>query len=134
MGNVTYEPLVFILEIHMNRFQQTKDSREPQPITTNLSTRKTPDHKGPPSQSALYDESTLVMFSPIRRVTEPTLHQQTPETTFYSTSNDTRDPRLSSTPARSVTEMDTQLVLGESMNLNTDDANTQDQVNRIKNL
>nr|XP_022324275.1 uncharacterized protein LOC111125095 [Crassostrea virginica] len=121
-------------EIHMNRFQQTKDSREPQPITTNLSTRKTPDHKGPPSQSALYDESTLVMFSPIRRVTEPALHQQTPETTFYSTSNDTRDPRLSSTPARSVTEMDTQLVLGESMNLNTDDANTQDQVNRIKNL
>lgn len=102
--------------------------------TANQTTGKPSSLQGPPLQSALYDESTLVMFSPIHHVTRPPSQERTPDTTFCSTSHDTRDPRLSSTPARSTVEMDTQLVLGESMNLQSGDVNTQDQVNRIKNL
>lgn len=121
-------------EIPLNGSHQSKDNKESQPAASNKYSKKSPELKGPPSQSALYDESTLVMFSPIRHVAGSPIHQQTPESTFCSTNIDPNDPRLSSTPARSTAEMDTQLVLGESMNLQSGDMSTQDQVNRIKNL
>lgn len=121
-------------EIPLNGSQQSKDNKESQPAASNKYSKKSPELKGPPSQSALYDESTLVMFSPIRHVAGSPIHQQTPESTFCSTNIDPNDPRLSSTPARGTAEMDTQLVLGESMNLQSGDMSTQDQVNRIKNL
>lgn len=121
-------------EIPMNGSHQLKDDKESQIAATNKYSKKSPELKGPPSQSALYDESTLVMFSPIRHVAGSSIHQQTPESTFCSTNIDPNDPRLSSTPARGTAEMDTQLVLGESMNLQSGDMSTQDQVSRIKNL
>lgn len=121
-------------EIPLNGSHQSKDNKESQPAASNKYSKKSPELKGPPSQSALYDESTLVMFSPIRHVAGSPIHQQTPESTFCSTNIDPNDPRLSSTPARGTAEMDTQLVLGESMNLQSGDMSTQDQVNRIKNL
>lgn len=118
----------------MNGSHQLKNDKEFQIAATNKYSKKSPELKGPPSQSALYDESTLVMFSPIRHVAGSSIHQQTPESTFCSTNIDPNDPRLSSTPARGTAEMDTQLVLGESMNLQSGDMSTQDQVSRIKNL
>lgn len=131
MQNVCF---FFILEIPLNGSHQSKDNKESQPAASNKYSKKSPELKGPPSQSALYNESTLVMFSPIRHVAGSPIHQQTPESTFCSTNIDPNDPRLSSTPARGTAEMDTQLVLGESMNLQSGDMSTQDQVNRIKNL
>ncbi|XP_061188166.1 uncharacterized protein LOC133196262 isoform X2 [Saccostrea echinata] len=113
---------------------QERNNTEPQQITTNQTTEKSPKYKAPPYQSALYDESTLVMFSPIRHVASTPHQHRTPETTFCSTNNDTTDPRRSSTPEHNTVEMDTQIVLGESMNLPTGDTDTQSQVNRIKNL
>ncbi|XP_062610225.1 histone H3.v1-like isoform X2 [Saccostrea cucullata] len=113
---------------------QERNSTEPQQITTNHTTEKSPKYKAPPYQSALYDDSTLVMFSPIRHVAGTPHQHRTPETTFCSNNNDTTDPRRSSTPQHNTVEMDTQIVLGESMNLPTGDTDTQSQVNRIKNL